>query len=416
MLRSLLALALVTAGCGSRCKEVHSARDALIQRAPTAERGTDVRVTIPFERANTLFAETLAAKPLMMALPAPSLGPIEVTIPEIVGTVREVRLLPGAAGKIRFSIRVEVLDATAEVAMLAVIAEVEPKLERTGATTALVIGFGPENLISVKPELAPDARTSLGGAVSRWVPEKIRGKVPKVLLDAAASKLGKHLTGEAYDAVRSTLLSKLGELTRVHLRLPEVPIAKVDIRSTEAVLVADLVTDLPVRRGLAPARADATELGVVMSGSTVAELANWSIDHGHAPRWYTRSLTPSPRGEFRPRFDYVAEDRGHPIKVYAFQERDGCSYFRVGVRASVALDGDRLTATALDRELEASAANPVIEAAAWVKYFLTGSIDRSKQVVAHTQLTVGGRALKTQIIGAALVDDELRFALQLSVP
>ncbi len=416
MLKTLLVLAVVTTGCGSRCKEVHSARDALAQRAPGAQRGADVRVTIPLERANTLFTETLAAKPLMMALPAPSLGPIEITIPEIVGTVREVRLLPGAPGKIRFSIRVEVLDATAEVAMLAVIAEVEPKLERTGTTTALVIGFGPENLISVKPELAPDARASLDGAVSRWVPEKIRGKVPKVLLDAAASKLGKHLTGEAYEAVRGTLLSKLGELTRVHLRLPDVPIAKVDIRSTPMLLVAELVTDLPVRRGLAPARDDATEVGVAMSGSTVAELANWSIDQGHAPRWYTRGLRPSKDGEFRPRFDYVAEDRGHPIKVYAFQERDGCSYFRVGVRASIALDGDRLTATALDRELEASAANPVIEAAAWVKYFLTGSMDRSKQVVAHTQLTVGGRALKTQVIGAALVDDELRFALQLSAP
>lgn len=416
MLKSLIALVLVASGCGSRCKEVHSARDALANRAPTAPRGTDVRVTIPFERANTLFAEALAARPLLMALPAPSLGPIELTIPEIIGTVREVRLLPGAAGKIRFAIRVEVTDAAAEVAMLAVIAEVEPRLERSHGTTALIIGFGPENLVSVKPELAPEAKSSLGGAVSRWVPERIRGKVPKLLLDAAASKLGKHLTGEAYEALRGTLLKKLGELTRLHLRLPDVPIAKVDIRSTTTLLVADLVTDLPVRRGLAPARDDATEVGVVMSGSTVAELSNWAIDHGHAPRWYTRSLTPSATGEFRPRFDYVAEDRGHPIKVYAFQDRGGCSYFRVGVRASIALAGDQLTVTALDRELEASAANPVIEAAAWVKYFLTGSIDRSKRVAAHTQLTVGGRALETRVVGATLVDDELRFALKLTAP
>ena len=410
MLKLLIALALITTGCASRCKEVHSARDALTNRAPTVQRGADIRVSIPFERANTLFAEALVAKPLRMALPAPSLGPIEVAVPEIVGTVREVTLLPGAAGKIRFAIRVEVLEAAAEVAMLAVIAEVAPQLERSGGTTALVIGFGPENLISVTPELAGKP---LGSAVSRWVPEKIRSKVPQVLLDTAASKLGKHLTGEAYEAVRGTLLKKLGELTRLHLRLPDVPIARVDIRSTPTVLVVEVVTDLPVRRGLAPLRDDASELGVAISGSTVAELANWSNDHGHAPRWYTRSLKPSPTGEFRPRFDYVAEDRAHPLKVYAFQDRGGCSYFRVGVRAAVVLDGDKLTATALDRELEASAANPVVEAAAWVKYFLTGSIDRSKQVVAHTQLTVGGRVLETRVVGAELVDDELRFALKL---
>lgn len=239
MIKALIAIAVVTSGCASRCKEVNSARDGLANRAPAPRRRADVRVTIPFERANTLFAESLAAQPLMMALPAPSLGPIEITIPEIVGTVREVRMLPGSAGTIRFAISVEVLDARTEVAMLAVIAEVEPKLERTGETTALVIGFGPENLISVKPELGTEAATSLDGAVSRWVPERIRGKVPKVLLEAARSKLGKHLTGEAYEALRTTLLKRLGELTRIHLRLPDVPIAKVDIRSTQALLVAD---------------------------------------------------------------------------------------------------------------------------------------------------------------------------------
>ena len=46
-----------------------------------------------------------------------------------------------------------------------------------------------------------------------------------------------------------------------------------------------------------------------MSGSAVAELANWAIDEGHAPRWYDRSLKPTEKGEFRPRFDYVAADR-----------------------------------------------------------------------------------------------------------
>jgi hypothetical protein len=412
MLKSLLALALVTTGCGSRCKEVNSARDALANRAPTAQRGTDVRVTVPFERANTLFAETLAAQPLTMALPAPSLGPIELSVPEIAATVREVRALPGAAGKIRFAISIEIRDAEAEVAKLAMVVEVEPELERTGETAALVIGFGPENLVSLKPELAPEAKQTLGGAVSRWVPTRLRDKLPQPLLDAAASKLGRHLTGGAYEVLRVTLLERLGELTRMHLRLPDVPIAKVDIRSTPALLVADIATDLPVRRGLAPARDDATEIGVAMSGSAVAELANWAIDHGHAPQWYTRSLTPSPSGEFRPRFDYVAEDRAHPFKVYAFQERGGCSYFRVGVRAQVALAGDTLTVTALDRDLEASAANPVIEAAAWVKYFLTGSIDRSKRVAAHTQLSVGGRALETRVVGAAIESDEVRFALE----
>ena len=150
----------------------------------------------------------------------------------------------------------------------------------------------------------------------------------------------------------------------------------------------------------------------MLSGSAVAELANWAIDRGIAPQWYTRSIKPSPSGEFRPRFDYLAEDRGHPFKVLAFQERGGCSYFKVGVRASVGIKGDKLEVIALDRALEASAANAVIEAAAWVKFFVTGSIDRSKTVVAKTQLTVGDRTLQTQVVGAALAHDELQFQLR----
>ncbi len=412
MLRSLLALAVLASGCGSHCKEVASARDALANRALAPDRGHDVRVTVPFERANTLFAESLAAQPLTMGLEAPSLGPIEITIPEIAASVRQVVLLPADAGKVRFSISVEVRDVAAEIAMLNVIAEVAPRVEKVDGMTRLVIGFGPENLLSVTPELGPEAKTTLDGAISRWVPEKLKGKVPRLVLDAARSKLGSHLTGRAYEALRETLIKRLGEMTRMTLRLPEVPVAEVDIRSTQTLLVVEILTDLPVRRGLAPANGDPTDVGVVLSGSAVAELANWAIDQGIAPQWYTRSIVPAPNGEFRPRFDYLAENRGHPFKVYAFQERGGCSYFKVGVRASVALDGDKLEVTALDRALEASAANAVVEAAAWVKFFLTGSIDRSKTIVARTQLTVGGRTLQTQVVGAALTDDELQFQLR----
>jgi len=412
MQRSLVALGLLASGCGSHCKEVASARDALANRALAPDRGHDVRVTVPFERANTLFAESLAAQPLTMALEAPSLGPIEITIPEIAATVRQVVLLPAEVGKIRFSISVEVRDIAAEIAMLNVVAEVAPRLEKADGVTTLVIGFGPENLVSVQPELAPEATTTLDGAISRWVPEKLKGKVPRLVLDAARSKLGSHLTGRAYEALRETLIKRLGEMTRMTLKLPEVPVAKVDIRSTQTLLVVEILTDLPVRRGLAPSKDDAADVGVVLTGSAVAELANWAIDHGIAPQWYTRGITPSPSGEFRPRFDYLAEDRGHPFKVYAFQERGGCSYFKVGVRANVGITGDKLEVIALDRALEASAANAIIEAAAWTKFFLTGSIDRSKTIVARTQLTVGGRTLQTQVVGAALVDDELQFQLR----
>jgi len=54
----------------------------------------------------------------------------------------------------------------------------------------------------------------------------------------------------------------------------------------------------------------------------------------------------------------------------------------------------------------------VIEWLAWMKYFLTGWVDRSKQVAAHTRLVAGHRALETRVVGAALGHDELSFTLR----
>jgi len=410
-----VAVVIATTGCGSRCKDVADARTALVSREPAERRGADVRVTVPLARANTLIEELLRAEPVTMPLELPDLGLTGLGSHELTATARAVHIQTGAPEKVAFAMKLDVRDHDDEVTTLAVLAEVTPMLERHGKDGAeLVIGFGPENLVALTPELGPDAQHTLGAAVSRWLPAPLRDKVPQSLVDAAAGKLGSHLTGAAFKVLQATLLQRLGEVTRVRLRLPDVPIGAHAIRSTATLLVVDITTDLPVRRGLAPARDDDTEVGVAMSGSALAELANWAVDRGVAPRWYNRSVEPDPHGEFRPRFDYVAEDRDHPLKVYSFQERGGCSYFAIGVRPALAMDGDRVQVTALDRQLEGKSANPLVEIGAWLKFFLTGWVEESKRIATHTRLVIGKRALETTLVGATLANDELRFALRLS--
>jgi hypothetical protein len=178
-------------------------------------------------------------------------------------------------------------------------------------------------------------------------------------------------------------------------------------------LIVEIETDLPVRRGLAAGNDQVgSDIGVRISGSAAAELANWALDQGHGPQRFNRNLKPTADGEFQPRFDYVAEDRAHPLKVYSFQERGGCSYHRVGVRGAIALDGEMVKATALDRDLEAQSANPVIELGAWTNLLFAGWVDRSKRAAAQTQLAVGNRALATRVVKAAIETDELVFELR----
>jgi hypothetical protein len=396
-------LLVVVAGCGGRCKDVESARAALVSRTGAPDRGADVRITLPFAQLDRVFAEQLAAKPLTVPLDVPDLG-LDVTA-ALTATVTELQLRPGPGMAIRFATRIAIRDGDRELTTLVAEIDVTPVVHRD----ELVVGFGPQDVVSVKPVLGDDAKTALGDAITRHLPDRLRGTIPKLLLDEAAAKLTGYLTGAAFDALRRTLFVKLGELATWRVKLPDVPLASHAIHSSPTALVVELLTSLPVRRGLAAAT-EHDVATVELSGSAAAELANWTLDRHYLPRWYNPDLEPRSDGEFTPRFDFVAED-AHPFKIHVLQERGGCSYFRVGVAATIAMTGDRLTATATDRDLETVSANPVLEVAATVKFFLFGWVDQSKQLAAHTVLRIGDRALATRVVGAALEHGELRFGL-----
>lgn len=414
---AFVVLAALVAGCGSRCKDVASARAQVVARPPVAEAGPDVRLTLPLARANELIAAVLQATPVEAALEVPAGLPLAV--PALVATVREVRLVPGTPGRVRAALRLEVRErgAAHELTTLALVAEVAPAIERpegSDGPVELTIGIAADNLVAVTPELGPGARGKLGEVILRRLPPSAQAVVPRALVEEVGATVASHLVDAGFRALRATLLTRIGELTRVHVRLPEVPVTEVVVSSMAApaaALIVELTTGLPVRRRLGPPGPRSEDVTVELSGTAVAELANWAVDAGLAPRWYSRSLEPTPDGEFRPRFDYVAEERAHPFKVYVFQERGGCSYFRVGVRATLALRGDQLVVTALDRQLERRRASPIIEVAAWAKYFITGSIDRSKRLAAHTRVTVGPHVLEPRLVGVTLAEDELRVGL-----
>jgi hypothetical protein len=408
------------AGCGGRCPEIAAVKRSLIERTAIAP-GPHAQVRIPLDRANAFVAELLRDQPLAVAIELPSLGPIPLTTHALTAVAREVRLRPAPADRLRFAMRIEIDDAQQPVTTLAIETEVTPVVVRDHGVTELVAGFGPENLVAIQPVLDAGAARALGETVARWLPPAVRDHLPRSVLDGAAGALGAHLTGAAYHLLQTTLLRRLGEVTRLRIRLPELPIARVALRSDAApdapdtaALTLDLTTELAVRDGLAAAPAASDEITVRISGSTAAELANWSIDHGHLPQRYTRDLEPRPDGEFRPRLDYLAGDPVRPLKIHVFQERGGCSYFRVGLRLQLQIAGDRLEVTTLDQRVETADASALLELALWVKQLIQGSVDRSRRAAAHTQLTIGGRTFTTRAVGAAVADGELRFALRLS--
>lgn len=446
--RRILAVLAATwlSGCGSRCPEIAAAKRALVDRTAVAP-GPHVQVRVPLERANAFIAELLRDQPLAVPIELPHLGPIALPVHELTAIAREVRLRPAQPDRIRFALRIEIADAQQPVTTLAIETEVTPVVVRDHGVTELVAGFGPDNLVAVKPELGPGSERALGDLIARWLPPAVRDHLPRSMLDGAVGALAGHLTGAAYKLLQATLLRRLGEITRLRLRLPDLPIASATLRSSTApseVLTVDVATDLPVRQGLVPARPTddrgqgiargvgaprflgpreslwddrgqgIDEVVVRISGSTATEIANWAIEHGHLPARYTRSLEPNPDGEFRPRFDYVADDRARPVKIHVFQERGGCSYFRVGLRLALQIVDDKLEVSTQDQIVEDANAGAAIGIALWLKQLIQGSVDRSRLAAAHTQLTVGGRTFTTRAVRAAVAGDELQFELRLS--
>lgn len=407
---ALAVLAGLTAGCGASCAEIAARKRALTERTAVAA-GPHARVHVPFARANPLLAELVRDPALRVPLQAPSLGALALAVPELTAVVRRVELRPAAADLLRFAIEVELDDADQPVTTLAAVVDVRPRLVRTAEASELVAGFGPDNLRSVEPRLRDQDGHALVDAVARWLPPALRGSVPRAVLEVAARRLAEYLTGRAYDALRATLLRRLGEVTRLGIRLPALPIAATRVSSTPDALTVDLTTDLPVRRGLAAAPPSSGDMVVQLSESTAAELTNWSIARGHLPQHYTRGLEPRAGGDYRPYFDYLAEDRRRPVKIYVFQDHHGCSYFQVGLRFEIGRAGDQLEVAVHDRFVEAADVSTGLEVGLWIKQLIQGSVDNSYRAAARTELTIGGRRFAARVLGAAASGDDLAFTL-----
>ncbi|HEX8107781.1 MAG TPA: hypothetical protein VF516_08620, partial [Kofleriaceae bacterium] len=370
-----------------------------------------------------LLAELVRDPALRAPLPVPALGPFTLATPELTAVARRVELRPAPDDELEFAIELELDDADRPITTLTAIADVRPELVRTDEGSELVAGFGPDNLRSVDLHLRDQDGRALVDAVARWLPPALRGSVPRAVLEVAARKLAEYLSDRAYDALRATLLRRLGEVTRLRIRLPALPIAATRVTSTPDALTIDLTTDLPVRRGLAAAppasgpTSGATsgptsgDVVVQLSGNTAAELTNWSIARGHLPQRYTRGLEPRADGDYRPYFDYLADDRRRPVKIHVFQERNGCSYFQVGLRFEIRLAGDRVEVAVHDRFVEAADAQAAVEVALWLKQLIQGSVDSSYRAAARTELTIGGRRFAARMLGAAAAGDDLTFTL-----
>jgi hypothetical protein len=407
--------AAALAGCGGRCAKVADARAAAMARPPAAA-GPHLRVRLPFALVNAVVADALAAvAPVPVTLA--ELGPLADAVLGVTAAPRALRLAPAGADRVRVELTIELRDRDGVLLALTAAGELAPEIERTDDRVAIAIGLAPAQLDRLAIELGADARATLGAALAARLPAAARARVPGFVLDAIAAAAVEELTSVTWAVLRRTLLPRLGELTRVRVALPPLPVAALALSSTSAgepALELGVVTSLPVRAavtaGDAPLRADAIELAA--SGSALAELASWAIAAGRAPARYDRSLHPEPDGDYVPRLDWRA---GHPrpLVVHVDRVEDGCEWFTVGVTPFAALRGGQVIAGARTRTFERVIGPAYLHVAAWLKELLQRAV--SRRAAAAIAVTVGDRRVDAALVDLVLDGAGVRATATLAV-
>lgn len=416
--RSLAAAALIVlAGpaCSGPCKLMEADRQALRAHSGPVTAAPHARIQIPFATANRLIADALQPPP-ELPVPLARLGPLAQFIGEVRAIPREVTLGPSETpGRVRAAARVELADRTGELLTVRASGDVAPIFEPDGTDHRLTIAFDTAQLSRLEPELGPRAAEQLGALLLARLPEGMRDRFPRILVDRVAAAVVEEALEHGYRMMHETLLPRLRERARLRIDLPDVPLAHVDLSSTPDAFALDIFTTLPVVAGVAPAPPATGEILVQIPGDTAALAANWGIEHGVLPQRYSRKLKPDRDGAYVPHFEWRAGDPDRPMVVHMFRVEGGCAHFAVGVQPHVEVVDGKVRAWTGNQRLERADAPLVLELLARTQALVERSTSSKKQGPGSVGITIGGRRVTTRLVRAEVAGNELRAATAVDI-
>jgi hypothetical protein len=407
-----LALAALQAGCGGTCRRIGKDRQAFLERtAATAD--PHLEIIVPFAVAEELINRRVGEiDPLPLELSVPAglaeyFGRLEVR-------PRRVRLRPAAAGRLAFRLLFDVADRDRDRALfeISVDVEVEPRIDLEEGRVEVEVTA--DSLGKVKPVISKNARKELGGIVWDRIPKVARLLIPRKLVDEAAGGVVKALVTGFYEASKDKLLKRLGDLSRISLTLPDVPLRALTIESDpRGALRLLVVTGLPVRTGLRAEGflAPLDRVTVRLSGPTMAELANWAMASGLLPDRYDDKGKARADGELSPGLDWVPGKR--PMQVLLWDLDGTCMRLTLEAVPELAVKDGKVVIGARDAEVTDIEASAFVKTGVWFGLLWKDAFDVTKKTKAKARLEVAGQKLEVGVATAALADDEITLGLDL---
>jgi hypothetical protein len=415
---ALTACSTLFGGCAGPCKKVAADRAALLARAEGVA-GPSARVRIPLALANKLIAQVVEEQ-------GPIAFPDAVSRPlfgreGLRARVGELALVPGTVGSVSVDGAILIDDAEGHLITVRmntkIDAIVEPgdpnDLSERPPNVAIAVRWDQVGKLDL--ELSDRAKAGVEDKVAGALPDAVKKRVPKILMSRGSAKIVERAAELAYNGLRDTLLVRLGEITKIRVPLPPMPVSKVDVAPVAGDVPAiDLLvtTQLPIRAPVGeamPATADA--INVEISGSAAAEAANWGIANGVAPARYNRELKPEKSGSYVPHFDWRPDRGDKPMVVHMFRVKGTCAHFSVAAQPHLEVKGDKIHAYVANKELEQADATLMFAALANVKDGLSSTTSETKKAPAHRTLRIGDRELTTRLTRATIGGGDLRAAI-----
>ncbi|MEZ4475106.1 MAG: hypothetical protein R3F60_30815 [bacterium] len=385
---STLALAALATGCAQQCRKVTADREAFLAREVAPTTAPHLSIRIPQKLIDDAIAAGMRRLvPQDVALPG--LGPLAQYVSALKILPDRLSMDRVADGRYRIAMEMDVQLAGRSLFKLGAASETEPVADLQAGTVELALR--PDMIQSVVPSVPGDAARRLTDALMGQVPAAVRALVPQNQIQGIAQQAIQALTTSAFDTLRRTLLTPMGELARFRFELPDLPLAGLALVSEPGGLRIDARTTLPVVSGLAEQALQAgtpDRVEVRFAAQTLVELVNHAISKGNLPGSYDLQGNPAEGGNVLAALGWATGAR--PLKVDLWTPTGLCMRARIGATPELSLASGALSVGVRDAEVELVDGPPLVQqAAAWAERLWGNAASQGEGKARGARLSLG---------------------------
>lgn len=412
------ALLLAASSCRTTCEEIKELRGDFLDRVAHPTKQPHIVIALPFKLVNKVLAARVK-KLKSGTVKIPLVGAVAPGLDRMTVRAEEVKVVGVTDGKVVF--RIALLFGVGNTELFGAKLDVEAAVKYDRRRGNLELAFHGESLRAAAPL-----------KITRSVADKVADTVLARLPDIPASvlrgsDLGKivhrgvnDLLKNLHESLPKSVLGKLESVATIRIAMPVFPVDAVELQATETdagdLIDIQLFTALPVTDGTwaetsLPRRYPKGRFRVRMSGSAVAELANYGMALGHIPARYSLQGKPDKKGEYTPGFGWSLGKR--PLKTTLWKTEEPCKEIRLGGTPSLAVVRRKLVADVTGVKVEEAKGPAGFQAGAWLQSLWTPGLQFSRSAATSIKFDLGGQKMTTRVVDAKVGQNE--FILDLTI-